>query len=64
MDPAMTTKDAVIEMIRGLPDDVTLAEIVAELYFRQKVDRGLRELEDGKGVSHDEARKRLAEWVE
>lgn len=32
----MTTKEAAIEMIRGLPDEATVADIMAELYFRQQ----------------------------
>lgn len=59
----MTTKDAVIEMIRRLPDDATVADIMAELYFRQKVDKGLRQLDAGEGLDHDEARRRLAPWL-
>jgi len=64
MEGAMTTKETVIEMIRRLPENGTLPEIIAELYFRQKVDRGLRELDERKGVSHDEARRRLAQWLD
>ena len=59
----MTAKDVVIEMIRRLPDDATIADIMAELYFRQKVDKGLRHLEAGEGLEHDEAKKRLAPWL-
>ena len=59
----MTTKDAILEMIRKLPDDVTLADIMAELYFRQKVDQGLRELDGGRGVPHEQARERLQKWL-
>ena len=50
-------------MIRKLPDDVTLADIMAELYFRQKVDQGLSELDAGKGVPHEQARERLQKWL-
>ncbi len=57
------TKDAVIEMIRRLPDDVTIADIMAELYFRQKVDAGLRQLDQGEGIDHEEAKKRLGPWL-
>lgn len=56
----MTTKDAILAMIKNLPDDVTVADVMAELYFRQKVDQGLRELDEGKGVHHGQARERLA----
>lgn len=60
----MTTKDTVIEMIRRLPDDATVDEIMAELYARHKIEEGLRELEEGKGVPHEEAKQRLARWLE
>ncbi|MBV8878877.1 MAG: hypothetical protein JO332_02825 [Planctomycetaceae bacterium] len=59
----MTTKDAILEMIRKLPDNVTVEDVMAELYFRQKVDRGLRELDEGKGVPHDQALDRLQKWL-
>ncbi len=49
-------------MIRKLPDDVTLDQIMAEIYFRRKVDQGLRELEEGRGIPHDQVRHRMARW--
>jgi hypothetical protein len=51
----MTTKQAVLEMIEKLPEDVSVEDIMAELYFRQKADEGLRELDTGKGIEHKEA---------
>ncbi len=59
----MTTKDAVIEMIKQLPKEATVTDIMAELYFRQKVDQGLRQLDAGEGVDHDEAKRRLGKWL-
>jgi predicted transcriptional regulator len=59
----MSTKDAVIEMIKRLPDDVSVPDIMAELYFRQKVDEGLQQLDAGQGVPHDEAKRQLAPWL-
>lgn len=59
----MTTRQAVIEIIQRVPDDATLADIMAELYFRQKVDAGLRQLDAGEGVEHDEAKRRLNKWL-
>jgi hypothetical protein len=40
----MTTKQAIIDMIQRLPDDATVADNMSELYFRQEVDEGLRQL--------------------
>ena len=59
----MTTKQAVIDMIQWLPDDVTVADIMTALDFRQKVNDGLRQLDDGEGVDHGEAKKRLSKWL-
>lgn len=59
----MTTKEKVIKMIKELPDDITISDIMAELYFRQNVDEGLKELDEGKGISHEEAKKQLDRWL-
>ena len=59
----MTAKKAALELIRRLPENVSIREIIAELYFRQKVDAGLRELDLGKGVSHERAKRRLKKWL-
>ena len=58
-----TVKRDVIEMIERLPDDASVADIMAELYFRQKVDEGLRQLDAGEGIEHEEARRRLGKWL-
>jgi len=60
----MTTKEAILEMIRKLPDNVTVEEVMAELYFRRKVDQGLRELDEGKWIPHAQARTRLEKWFQ
>ena len=60
----MTTKDAIIELIRKLPDDVTVDDVMQELYVRRSIEEGLRELDEGKGIPHDEVKQRLAKWLE
>lgn len=61
---AASTKEAVIEMIRRLPDDVSVADIIEELYVRQKVDEGLRQLDAGEGIPHEEVKRRLDRWLD
>lgn len=58
-----TVKDQVLEMIRKLPDDSTISDIMAELYFRQKVDEGLRQLEEGETLDHEQVRERMSRWL-
>ena len=42
------TKEEVIKMIKQMPEEASVSDIMAELHFRQKVDSGLKELDDGK----------------
>lgn len=46
-------KDQVIQIIQELPDEVTVDDIMSELYFKLQVDGGLKELDEGKGIPHE-----------
>ena len=56
-------KEQVLNMVKEMPEDVTLDDIMAEIYFKAQVDAGLRELDEGKGISHEEVEKRIAKWL-
>jgi hypothetical protein len=58
-----TTKEAVIEMIQRMPDDASVPDIMAELYLRKKVHEGLRQLEEGQSLEHEEVVRRMQRWV-
>ena len=51
-----TIKDNVIDMIRRMPDDATVADIMAELYVRQKID-------EGQSLTQEEVEQRLSRWL-
>lgn len=56
-------KEQVIQMIKKLPDKVSVDDILAELYFRLQVDKGLKELDEGRGIPHKEVEKRISKWL-
>ena len=56
-------KKQVIQMIQSLPEEVTIDDIMAELYFKLQVDAGLNELNEGKGIPHEEVEKRISKWL-
>ena len=58
-----TTKELVIEMIERMPDDSTVPDIMAELYVRQKIDVGLKQLDEGQSLSQEEVEQRLSRWL-
>ncbi len=59
-----TVKDSVIQMIHRMPDSTSVEDIMAELYFRQKVDAGLQALDKNKGKEHNAVKERLKKWLE
>ena len=56
-------KEKVIEMIKILPENVSVEDIMAELYFKQQVDAGLKELDAGKGVAHEDVERKMSKWL-
>ena len=56
-------KKEVIKMIESLPDEVTIDDIMSELYFKLQVDAGLKDLDEGKSIPHEEVEKRMAKWL-
>lgn len=56
-------KQEVLKMIQTLPDEVSIDDIMAELYFKSQIDAGLKELDEGKGIPHEEVEKRMSTWL-
>jgi len=59
----MTVKQQIVRIIEKLPGNVAVSDVIAELYFKEQVDRGLKELDNGKSISHKTAKERLAKWL-
>ena len=56
-------KDQAVELIKSLPDDCTLEDIQYHLYVREKVERGIQAINEGRIVSQEEAEKRIKGWL-
>lgn len=56
-------KQEVIQLVQSLPDTATMDDIMEELYFKIQVDVGLKELDEGKSIGHEEVEKRMGKWL-
>lgn len=59
----MSTKEEVIKLIKDLPENVTVDDIMQELYIKKKIDKGIKELDAEKYVSHDVVKEKLGKWL-
>jgi predicted transcriptional regulator len=61
---ARPTKQDVLRIIEGMPDDASLEDILYELYLRAQVEAGLEDFRAGRTVSHDEVMREFAKWLQ
>ncbi len=59
----MTIKEIAIKSIEELPEKATWEDIQEHINFMAGVRKGLRELDQGKGIPHDKIREEFREWL-
>ena len=59
----MTTKELAIRSIQELPENATWEDIQERINFIAGVRKGLRELDEGKGIPHNQITEEFAEWL-
>jgi predicted transcriptional regulator len=55
-------KAEALELIKQLPDDVTTGGMREELFFKQQVEKGLEDVAQGRTLTHQELKERIARW--
>ena len=58
-----SAKEQVIELVSSLPDDSTLEDIQYHLYVRDRVARGLQDVEEGRTMTQAEAEQEIKQWL-
>jgi predicted transcriptional regulator len=56
------TKDKVLEAVREMPQEFDLEELIERLIFIDKVQKGMKQLDEGNTVSHDQAKNIIKSW--
>jgi predicted transcriptional regulator len=59
---AISTKELLTEFVRDLPEKITLAEAIEELQILEGIREGQRDVAEGRVISHEEMKRRIAEW--
>lgn len=58
-----TIKESVISIVKEMPENVTLEDIMESLYVKQKIIKGQSQLESSQFYTHEEAKELLKEWL-
>ena len=59
------TKEKILEVIKAMPQEefATVDEVIEEIILLEKIERGLKDVENGKVVSEEEANKIMDSWL-
>jgi len=58
-----TIKESVISLVKDMPENATLEDIMESLYVKQKIFKGQKQLESGQFYTHEEAKEIMKEWL-
>lgn len=60
--PASSAKQEMISILQQQPEDSSYDELLRELAFNRMIVRGLSDVEAGRIVENDEARRQIKSW--
>jgi len=56
-------KEEVISLIKELPDDITLDDIIYHLYVKQKLLKAKEDIAQGRTYSHKQVKDMAEKWL-
>jgi hypothetical protein len=59
-----SAKEQAVEVLRRLPDDVSMEDIQYHLYVQEKIRKGQESIAAGRSLDAGQAKERLGRWLE
>ena len=59
----MLTKEKVKKTIERLPDNFTVDQVIEELVVLNKIEEGLKDIEEGRVFTTDQVKQELKTWL-
>lgn len=59
----MLTKTNVIKTITRLPDSFSIDELVDKMILLDKIEKGIKDADNGKVISEEELDKKIDKWL-
>jgi len=59
----MLTKENIKKSIDALPDNFSIEDLFEEIIILDKIEKGLKDVEEGRIYTTTEAKKKLEKWL-
>ena len=56
-------KKKIINSLRDLPEKTTVEEAMERLYLLAKIEKGIKQADEGECISHEEAKEKMEKWL-
>ena len=58
-----TAKDEVRKILDGIPENASFEDIQYHIYVREKIEQGLKDVEDCRVLGQEEVEQRIRRWT-
>jgi predicted transcriptional regulator len=59
----MLTKEKIHYTIDSLPDNLTIDQVIDQMILLDKIEQGIKDVDDGKVYSSEEVKEKLNKWL-
>jgi predicted transcriptional regulator len=56
-------KKKIMNSLRDLPEKTTVEEAMERLYLLAKIEKGIKQADEGECISHEEAKEKMKKWL-
>ncbi len=57
-----SVKERVEAVVKKMPKNCTMDEVIYELYFADRIERGLEAMREGRTISQDQLKREIKKW--
>ena len=55
-------QERAIEIVKDMPNEFSVDELIERFTFIEMVEEGIRDVEEGRTIPHEEVKKMIEEW--
>ena len=55
-------KDKALEAVKAMPNEFEVDALLEKLVLIEKVERGLKDIKEGKTFTHEQVKKKIKKW--
>ena len=59
----MLTKEKIHYTIDSLPDNITIDQVIDQMILLDKIEQGIKDVDDGRVYSSEEVKEKLNKWL-